>query len=510
MSKRVFTALLFVFFLALTWSASSQEVPPKREFRGVWVATVANIDWPSKPGLHSEMQKQELLDILDAHHRSGLNAIMFQVRPSADAFYSKSTEVWSRWLTGEQGYGPMPFYDPLEFAINEAHKRGMELHAWFNPYRAAFSLKDKVHPDHISRKKPQWFFDYAGKKLFNPGLPEVREYIVGVIMNVVRNYDIDGVHFDDYFYPGLEAGRQIPDTESYILYGRDYKNIKEWRLSNVDTLIHTLSDSIRIAKKHVKFGISPFGIWKNRSQDPEGSFTNGGSSYLEMYADTRKWLQKGWIDYINPQIYWPFRHRLAAFENLLDWWSHNSYGRHLYIGQAAYRSMENVPGFRNRSELPNQVRALRSNPRVQGSVYFSSKSLTRNLAGFQDSLRRDFYKYPSLPPQMLWKDDVSPQAPLQLRAYLKLPNTIQLDWDEPLKARDGESAYGYVIYRFKAGEQVNLQDASSIIKISFDNTLTSYSDDTGQKGVTYQYVVTAIDRLKNESEPSNLVIAHTL
>ena len=517
MSKSIFAAILFVFFGAHHSIVSSvskpgpenvtaPEISQKREFRGVWLTTVANIDWPSKTGLSSDMQKQEMLAILDAHQRSGINAIMFQVRPSADAFYAKGTEVWSRWLSGEQGRAPYPFYDPLEFAITEAHKRGMELHAWFNPYRAAYSLNDKVHPEHISRQKPEWFFNYAGKKLFNPGLPEVRSYIVQIVMNVVRKYDIDGVHFDDYFYPGLEGGRAIPDTESYTLYGRDYKNIKEWRLSNVDALIHTLSDSIRNAKRHVKFGISPFGIWKNKSQDPEGSLTNGGSSYLEMYADTRKWLQRGWIDYINPQIYWPFQHRLAAFENLLDWWSNNTYGKHLYIGQAAYRSMENVQGFKNKNELPNQLRALRNNTRVQGSVYFSSKSLTKNLAGFQDSLINDFYRYPALPPQMLWKDDIAPHAPLQLQAYLRSPGGVQLSWNEPFKARDGETAYGYVVYRFNTGEEMNLGDASRILKISFDNSQRSYIDNTAKKGISYQYMVTAIDRMKNESLPSNAIL----
>ncbi|MGV3508849.1 MAG: glycoside hydrolase family 10 protein [Sphingobacteriaceae bacterium] len=509
MSKIVFTSILFFLLTTISINNYAQQVPQKREFRGVWVATVSNIDWPSKPGLNSETQKQELLRIFDDHQRSGINAIMFQIRPTTDAFYVHGRELWSKWLTGAQGQAPYPFYDPLEFAIAEAHKRGMELHAWFNPYRAAFTLSGKdIHPEHITRKKPQWFFNYDGKKLFNPGLPEVRDYIVQVIMDVVRNYDIDGVHFDDYFYPYPVSGRAIPDTEAYILYGRDYRNISEWRRSNVNKLIKTLNDSIHTEKKYVKFGISPFGIWQNKSQSSEGSVTNGGSSYVELYADSRKWLQEGWIDYINPQIYWPVNHRLAAFENLLEWWSNNTYGRHLYIGQAAYRAAENVQGFRNRSELPNQVRSLRNNPRVQGSVYFSSKSLTNNLAGFRDSLRNDLYTYPALHPAMLWIDNIGPQAPLQLTAYLRQPNTIQLNWQEPLKARDGETAYGYVIYRFRANEAVNLEDASKIIKISFNNKVRSYSDQTGQKGVQYNYVVTAIDRMKNESLPSNSVVAY--
>lgn len=508
-NKIIFTSLLFGFLCSIAIKAAADEIPKKREFRGVWVATVTNIDWPSKPGLHSGIQQQELLRIFDEHERSGINAIMFQIRPTTDAFYFKGRELWSKWLTGEQGLAPFPFYDPLEFAIKEAHKRGMELHAWFNPYRAAFSLSEKeVNPQHITRQKPHWFFNYGRKKLFNPGLPEVRAYIVQVIMDVVRNYDIDGVHFDDYFYPYPESGRSLPDTEAYIKYGRDFKNITEWRRSNVDSLIYKLNDSIHAAKKYVKFGISPFGIWKNKSQDPEGSLTNGGSSYIELYADTRKWLQQGWIDYINPQIYWPNQHRLAPFENLLEWWSNNAYGRHLYIGQAAYRAAEKVQGFNNRGELPNQVRALRNNSRVQGSVYFSSKSLTSNLAGFRDSLRTDLYKYPALQPAMLWIDDIAPQSPLLLTAFVLYPNTVQLKWDEPLTARDGDTAYGYVVYRFKAGEDLNFQDASKIIKISFDNTTRIYIDKTAQKGVQYNYFVTAIDRLKNESLPSNTAHAY--
>jgi len=507
MLKNIFIIVLLT-LLTACFRVTAEEPVPKREFRGVWIASVTNIDWPSKPGLNSEVQKQEFIKILDQHQRSGINAIILQIRPTADALYAKSIEPWSKWLTGKQGVAPFPFYDPLEFAITEAHKRGMELHAWFNPYRAAWSLSDKeVSPDHITKQQPGWFFSYGGQKLFNPALPEVRAYIGQVIMNVVRNYDIDGVHFDDYFYPYQISGRSIPDTEEYILYGRDFKNITEWRRNNVDLLIKSLSDSIHAAKPYMKFGIAPFGIWKNKSQDPEGSETNGGSSYVELYADTRKWLQNGWIDYVVPQIYWPINHRLADFHTLVDWWSNNAYGKHVYIGQAAYRSMENVQGFRNKSELPNQVRYLRQNLRVQGSVYFSSKSLTSNMAGFQDSLRSSLYCYPALQPAMIWLDNISPQSPLELSCSIPSGNSVQLNWKEPLKARDGETAYGYVIYRFIAGEDIDCQDASKIIKITFDRTSTSYTDTSVLRGANYVYVVTAIDRVKNESLPSNSSIA---
>lgn len=499
--------LLIIFFTSVQVSIvqnSFGQLPSKREFRGVWVATVANIDWPSQPGLSSEQQKQELIRILDEHHKSGVNAIILQIRPAADAFYEKGRELWSRFLTGSQGRAPAPYYDPLEFAVNEAHKRGMELHAWFNPYRASTTLNSSdINQQHITRIHPDWFFTYAGKKLFNPGLPDVRNYIIKVIMDVVRNYDIDGVHFDDYFYPYPERNQVIQDQAAFEKYGKEFTNIADWRRNNVDILIHAISDSIHSVKKYVKFGVSPFGIWRNVSQDPEGSESSGLDSYSTLYADTRKWVKDGWLDYITPQIYFPLYYRVAPFEKLMDWWSNNTYGKHLYIGQAAYRATERRPGWNDWRQIPDQIRYIRQNPRVQGSVFFSSKSVTNNFAGIQDSLRNNFYRFPALPPQMLWLDEIPPQSPINLRADV-FANRVSLKWDEPLKARDGETAYGYVIYRFPTEGSINLEDASKIISISYQNN-TSFTDETAQFGV-YFYVVTAIDRLKNESLPSNNVM----
>ncbi|TZF85909.1 family 10 glycosylhydrolase (plasmid) [Pedobacter sp. BS3] len=481
--------------------------PPKHEFRGVWIATVANIDWPSKPGLTTEAQKEELIRILDTHQRTGINAIMFQVRPAADAFYSKSEEPWSRYLSGKQGGAPDPFYDPLEFALTEAHKRGMELHAWFNPYRATMDMNPQnTREDHITKTHPGWFFSYGGKKLFNPGIPEVRSYIVRIIMNVVRNYDIDGVHFDDYFYPYPESRQLLPDTDTYRLYGADFDDIDDWRRHNVDTLIHQLSDSIHAAKHYLKFGISPFGIWRNSKRDPEGSETNGLEAYSALYADARKWIKEGWIDYINPQIYFPFGYAAAPYEKLVDWWSNNTYNKHLYIGQGVYRVTENREGWRDKSQIPRQIRYLRNNPRVQGSVFFSSKSLTSNLAGIRDSLQYDLYRYKALQPPMLWLDNTPPLEPMELTAKTIANNKVLLNWKTPLRSRDGETAYGYVIYRFNEGEEVNIENSRNILTISFDGKQTSYTDDGVRKNVRYTYAVTALDRLKNESGPSNLVV----
>jgi uncharacterized lipoprotein YddW (UPF0748 family) len=498
--------LLVIIVLLITVpsiSKSQSTEHPKREFRGVWVATVANIDWPSKPGLSADVQKTELLRILDQHQKNGVNSILFQIRPATDALYGKGRELWSRFLTGNQGQAPVPYYDPLDFAIVEAHKRGMELHAWFNPYRATFNLIDAhTSANHITKQKPEWFFTYGGKKLFNPGLPEVRQYIVSVIMDVVKNYDIDGVHFDDYFYPYPEPNQTLRDNETFYKYGTAFKNIDDWRRNNVDTLIHVVSDSIHATKKYVKFGISPFGIWRNKTQDPEGSESNGFDGYGKLYADARKWAQKGWIDYLNPQIYFPFGYQVAPYDKLVDWWSKNAFGKHVYIGQGVYRAMENRPGWSNRRQIPDQIRYLRKNENVQGSVFFSSKSVTNNLAGVQDSLRNNFYRYPALQPAMSWLDAVNPNAPSAL-IVKSVAKGVALSWKEPLVASDGDKAYGYVIYRFNRGEKIAIEQAQHILKISFSSAETSYIDNTVSANHNYTYVVTALDRLKNESQHSN-------
>ncbi|HXI01327.1 MAG TPA: family 10 glycosylhydrolase [Sphingobacteriaceae bacterium] len=505
MLKKLLFIISAPFFFSIYLNGQVREAP-KREFRGVWVATVANIDWPSKPGLSTETQQMELIRLLDEHKRSGINAIMFQIRPAADAFYARGREQWSRFLTGKQGLAPQPFYDPLDFAIQEAHKRGMELHGWVNPYRATTDLLTRsTHLNHITREKPEWFFTYDGKKHFNPGIPEVRNYITDVIMDVVKNYDIDGIHFDDYFYPYPVANKPLPDRETYYKYGsRSFNSIEDWRRHNVDTLIKTLNAVIHKEKKYVKFGISPFGIWRNRAADPEGSVSSGLQGYSALYADARKWVQEGWVDYINPQVYFPFYYRAAPYEKLVDWWSNNAYGKHVYIGQGAYRAMESREGWRERNQIPRQIRYLRQNNRVQGSVFFSSKSLTNNLAGVQDSLRADFYHYPALQPAMLWLDAIIPNPPKLLKSTIQ-NKCVYLNWQVPEKAKDGDTAYGFVIYRFTEVEEIRFDRPQNIIKISFDAKNTTFLDEAVIPRINYRYVVTSIDRLKNESEPSNLI-----
>ena len=478
------------------------QTQPKREFRAVWIATVVNLDWPRNAKASTEAQKKDLTDQLNFHQQTGLNAIMFQVRPAADAFYAKSREPWSKYLTGVQGQAPSPLFDPLDFAISESHKRGMELHAWFNPYRATFDGRfNTLAQDHITRTKPEWFFIYEGIKLFNPGLPEVREYIVQVILDVVKNYDVDGIHMDDYFYPYPVRGQVINDADAFAKYGGDFDDIRDWRRDNVDQLVKMLNDSIHKYKPNMKFGLSPFGIWANIRQHPDGSETAGGSSYIENFADSRKWMQEGWVDYINPQIYWHIGNRAASFDKLLSWWSLNTYNRHLYIGQAPYRFYEaRSPAFKNPSEIPNQLRLIRANPRVQGSVYFRSQSMIGNANHLVDTLKKDFYRYPALPPPMLWLDSVPPNAPQNFLGKTE-GKGVMLKWDAPLPAKDNEAVYGYVIYRFEGSEKFDLADPKNILQIRY-NTDIIYQDTNVVPGRTYFYVVTALDRLKNESDRS--------
>lgn len=502
----IFTTLLLIPYLI--YAQSTANIAPKREFRGVWVATVTNIDWPSRPGLSTDQQQQELIALLDQHKKNGMNAIMLQVRPAADAFYLKSREPWSQWLTGKQGIAPAPGYDPLAFAIKEAHSRGMELHAWFNPYRATMSPNTSVSESHMTRKRPDLFFSYGGKKQFDPGIPEVREYIVQVILDVVKGYDVDGIHFDDYFYPYPISGQHINDGDTFSKYANGFTNINDWRRNNVDLLIKQLDDSIHHYKNYVKFGISPFGIWKNSYEDPEGSETRGLSNFRELYADSRKWIREGWVDYINPQIYFSFTRKAAPFGTLVDWWSNNTYGRHLYIGQAAYLMNQKMEAaWRLPEQIPDQIRYMRKNNRVQGSVFFSSKSFSTVARATADSLRLGVYQYPALPPQMPWLDEVVPNEPRNLRAEAVAVG-VQLKWEAPTRAEDGETASGYVVYRFEEGEKIGVTDPKNILKISFED-YTFFLDTTAEKGKRYTYLVTALDRLKNESDPTGPVGVET-
>lgn len=390
--------------LMLTCFFATAQLQPRQEFRGVWIATVDNIDWPQKNQFNVDSQKADFIRQLDLHQLNGMNAVVVQVRPATDAFYPSPYEPWSQWLTGQQGKAPFPFYDPLQFMIEESHKRGMEFHAWLNPYRANFSIgKASIAPDHITRQHPEWFVTYGTTRYFDPGNKEGQKWVVKVINDIVSRYDVDAIHMDDYFYPYRIAGKEFPDQKSYAMYGNGMAK-DDWRRSNVDSIIFAINQTIKDAKPWVKFGISPFGVWRNQSQDPMGSATRAGvTNYDDLYADVLLWLREGWIDYVAPQLYWEIGHRLASFETLIDWWSKNSYGRHVYIGKGVYRTNERKNyAWHNPNQLPNQIKLLREYPNVQGSVYFSSKTFLNNPNGWNDSLRNNYYRLPAEVPKMEW------------------------------------------------------------------------------------------------------------
>lgn len=389
---------LFISALCSTTNAQPRDAAP--EMRAVWIATVDNIDWPEKPTVNSDEQKESFIRLLDMHKRNGMNTVIVQIRPATDAFYPSPFEPWSQWLTGRQGQPPVPYYDPLEFMVTETHKRGMEFHAWMNPYRAVFNIhRSSIAPNHITRQHPNWFLNYGDKKYFDPGNREAQDYVTQVVRDVVKRYDVDAIHFDDYFYPYPIPGREFPDFVTYKKYGEGMSR-DDWRRSNVDSIILKLYRTIKETRPDCQFGISPFGVWRNADKDPNGSNTKAGpTNYDVLYADILLWLRNGWIDYVTPQLYWEIGHPLADYQTLVEWWSRNTFGRKCYIGLAMYRAGSNT-AWKDKTQLPRQIEMIRNNPALHGMAFFSSKSFEKNLNGWSDSLRLNYFRIPAPTPKI--------------------------------------------------------------------------------------------------------------
>ncbi|MCX8089982.1 MAG: family 10 glycosylhydrolase [Verrucomicrobiae bacterium] len=405
---------------------------PAREFRGAWVATVKNIDWPSRPGLTADQQKAELTAMLDQAARLKLNAILLQVRPACDALYASRIEPWSPYLTGRMGKPPEPYYDPLEFAVTQAHRRGLELHAWFNPYRALVKSPDlEVAPTHVSRKRPELVRDYGKYLWLDPGDPAVQDYSISVVLDVVRRYDVDGVHFDDYFYPYPEKGSDgtemdFPDEPTWKKYGlRSGLSRDDWRRQNVNGFIQRLYRSIKAAKPWVKFGISPFGIWRP-GHPPQ---IKGFDQYAKLYADARKWLVEGWVDYFTPQLYWRIEPPEQSFPVLLKWWTEqNPKRRHLWPGM----NTVGASGAGNRKwpndEILEQIRITRRTAGVTGHVHWNIHTLLQNNALVAE-LQKDLYAAAALVPASPWLDSSAPRPPtLKVNARSNPPRAT---WSAP-------------------------------------------------------------------------------
>ncbi len=377
----------------------------KVEFRGVWIATVANIDWPKNGNDPIEKQQQDFIDILDFYAQINFNTAIVQIRTSGDALYPTDLAPWSRYLTGEEGKGPeVEGYDPLEWMINETHKRGMEFHAWFNPYRATMTLDTtKLSPEHPFYVHRDWMIPYGTKYYYNPGLPEVKEHLLEIINEVVENYDIDAVHFDDYFYPYKIMNTNFDDLETFEKYADEEQSLDDWRRSNVNTLIRDIHHNINERKPWVQFGISPFGVWRNAHVDPAGSNTRAGqTNYDDLYADPMTWMREGWIDYLIPQIYWSMEFPAAGHRTLVQWWSENSHkNTNLYIGNGPYKiKNDKDKAWDKRTEIPRQISLTRNTDEILGNTYFSAKSLINHEKDVVKLIEKKYYKYPSLTPPL--------------------------------------------------------------------------------------------------------------
>ncbi len=477
--------------------------------RAVWIATVANIDWPSRPGLLVYEQRNEMRKMLDELAKNNINCIVLQIRPTADAFYPSSHEPWSNWLTGQQGKKPHPFYDPLQFVIEEAHKRCMDVHVWLNPYRVSNNddLK-QLSKEHLYYKNKKMFVKYGGKYYFDPGLDETREFLNKVVEDIVERYDVDAIHFDDYFYPYPVNGEKFPDDESFKNNPRGFSlNQKnDWRRNNVNMIIDELQQTIKSTKPWVEFGISPFGVWRNSSVDPKGSATRAGiQNYDDLYADILKWLREGTIDYVAPQLYWEIGKDVADYKVLIKWWSENSYGKNLYIGQyvsGLHTNTNKAAAWRKPNELARQMRLNGNFSEVDGSMFFSAKYFLRNLQGFNDSLQNNFYKYPALSPVNRNISGESSAHPQNLQV-LKDGKEQYLIWD-PVNDDGGCKTAYYVVYAFKGKKIGDMTDPANIIMRTTETCVDLHSMKQSFKG-NYTFIVTSVNRYKYESQPTYAV-----
>ena len=373
------------------------------EMRGVWLATVANRDWPSRPGLTPAQQRTELIAHLDTAVRDRLNTVMFQVRPTADALWPSPYEPWSQYLTGTQGVAPG--WDPLKTAVEEAHVRGLQLHAWFNPYRIANNTDlTKLVASHPARKHPDWVVAYGGKLYYNPGLPEVRAFVEDAILDAVKKYPVDGVHFDDYFYPYPVAGQTFDDDAAYDKYGGGFADRAAWRRDNIDKLIRETAARIEQIRPGTRFGISPFGVWRNIATDPRGSDTRAGvQTYDDLCADTRKWVRENWIDYIVPQLYWNIGFAAADYAKLLPWWAEIARGTRtrLYAGEALYKAGDPAQpaAWQDPAELSRHLTLAATYPQFGGHVFFAARDVAVDPVGAMARVVADHYQQPAKAPR---------------------------------------------------------------------------------------------------------------
>lgn len=462
---------------------------PKREFRGAWIQAVNG----QFSGMDEKEMKGYLVEMLDNLQKVNVNAIIFQVRVEGDALYPSELEPWSRFITGVQGRSPG--WDPLAFMITECHKRNMELHAWINPYRARTKGTTYVAPAHYSKKRPRNFIEYEGQLYFNPAMQSNRDHICKVVTDIITRYDVDGLHIDDYFYPYPVKGKEFDDDALYPKEG--YADKAEWRRENVNHLIYQLHRTVRQLKPWVKFGVSPFGIYRNVGSDPDGSKTKGLQCYDDLNADVLFWINQGWVDYCIPQVYWEIGHSAADYEELVEWWAAKASNCPLYIGQDVQRTIKaKDAASKTGNQQEPKYRMQRAQKNIKGSCFWDAASAANNAGGYRDYLAAGMYCYPSLMPQYPFIDNVAPKKVKGVKLIEDDGKNV-LVWindKKPVKDVMNEP-YSYVVYRFGKGERINISDPSRIVHITRQ---CYYELPAGLDG-EFTYVVTVLDRMQNES-----------
>ena len=473
-----------ILFFVLLMLATTIQARQKREFRGAWIQCVNG----QFKGMGTERIQKTLTYQLDELKKDGCNVIIFQVRPECDALYESSIEPWSYYLTGEQGSRPYPYWDPLQWMIEQCHKRGMELHAWINPYRAKTKAAHVNAVNHVVVQHPEWTFQYDGLTLLNPALKQCRDYICQVVKDIVDRYDVDGLHIDDYFYPYPVPGVAIPDKANFQANNYGLENQGDWRRLNVNLFIEQLYQTVHSAKPWVKVGISPFGIYRNQKNDPNGSRTNGLQNYDDLYADVLLWDREGWMDYCVPQLYWEIGNKAADYEELIHWWNANITKSDLYIGEDIERTAK-FNQMARKMELHTQM------PRIKGTVLWYAKAAVDNVGNYGTKLRTNYWRYPALQPTMKSIDSKAPKKPRKVQV-IDVEGQKVLFWTAPKGEGWKDAAVKYAIYRFNQGEKVDISNTSKLVAITGE---THYELPAAEEGSRCVYAVTALDRVQNES-----------
>ena len=485
--RKTWMMVIVLSFIICHLSFSSVAAQPKREFRAAWIQCVNG----QFVGMSTQTMQQTLTHQLNELKKMGVNTIIFQVRPECDALYPSDIEPWSRFLTGQQGKSPNPYWDPLQWMIVQCHSRGMDLHAWINPYRAKTKATTMVSTSHITIRHPERVFEYDDLLILQPALQENRDYICSVVADIVSRYDVDGIHFDDYFYPYPVAGKTIPDDNYFLQNPEGFRDKGDWRRHQVSLFVQQLYETVKDIKPWVKVGVSPFGIYRNKKNDPNGSATNGLQNYDDLYADILLWVNEGWVDYNVPQLYWEIGNRAADYNELIHWWNEHASERPLFIGEDIERTVKF--GQQQQKELLH-----RECENVGGTVLWYAKAAVDDTGGYATQLRTNYWRYPALQPEMPF---ISKKTPKKVRKDMVVWITDDepvLFWTPP-RASDWErEATQYVVYRFERGEKVNTDDPSKIVAVTTETFYKLPIEDLANRCV---YAVTALNRLQNEGKP---------